>query len=172
MALIQATDFDSLPYKIPNQSEFPSFVAFIEAKEEEILKQLLGYDLYTEFMAEVETSGVPDQKWLDLRDGSTYVLLGKKYEYKGLIDLLKPAIYSQWISVIQRKLTSVGVVVNDGQQNTTQVNPSYEIVTNWNLYVRKVTGVINSFYGWMKDNEDDFPTWEYTSPNYINDFGI
>lgn len=176
MALIDVTDFDDLPYKIPHQEEYPEFEAFIEAREEELLKEILGIDLYNEFMAALDDSGEElADKWVELRDGAEYEFASVTNEYKGLVDLLKPAIYSKWVSLLHRRFTTSGVIVNTGQQNTTVVNPIYEIVTYWNEFAKKVGHVAcqrNTFYGFMIANEDDYDGWEFSCPEIINQFDL
>ena len=164
MALIDVTDFEDLPYKIPNQEETKEFVTFIEAKEEELLKEILGIDLYNEFIEALADSGELADKWANLRDGAEYEY-SVTNEYKGLVDLLKPAIYSEWIFYTYRRLTAAAMIVNNGRENTTAVNPSWEIANNWNTWVKKVGNAgyqKNNFYGFMIANEDDYENWEFT----------
>lgn len=171
MAFVDVTDFNELPYKIPNQNEAREFVTFIEKEETKILKKLLGIDLYNEFIEGLATSGEVEERWTELRDGVEYEYNGVTYEYLGLVDLLVPAIYSIWVQTTYRRFTSSGVIVNKGQQNTEAVNPSYEIVQNWNEYVKKVGGVCGqegTLYGFMTANEDDYEDWEFTEPELKN----
>lgn len=175
----QPKHFKSPPYKIPNQQEFAegltAFKELLGDQEEDILKSLLGYDLYTEFTEALEASGELDEKWANLRDGTTYVYNGVTYQWKGLVDLLKPALYSEWLPINHRKNTSSGVVVNKGQQNTETQNPMPDIVKAWNVFVIKAgscANSINSFYGFMKANEDDYDGWEFTEPELKNQFDI
>lgn len=157
------------------------FSNWMEAKEEETLKSLLGVSLYTDFIEGLDDSTI-EQKWIDLRDGTTYEFSDVAYEYKGLVDLLKPRIMALWYPTIHRKTTSVGVVINQGQQNTTSIAPDLEYVDNQNIYVRKVGGQIycsswlcyqsNCLYGFMKANEDDYEGWIFEQPKIENYLGL
>jgi hypothetical protein len=172
---IESTDFLTIPYKIPNQPETRDFVDFIEAEEANILKEILGLALYNELISAWETSGEPDQVWTDLVEGEEYTQNEILYEYKGLVDLLVPEIYSRWVKVNYRKLTSSGVVTNLGQQNTETNNPDVEFAQAHNVYVKKVgnsCNLKNSFYGFMKANEIDYDDWEFTEQKLTNQFNL
>jgi hypothetical protein len=178
---LTTSDFLDTPLKVPNQEESVWFSNWMEAKEEETLKSLLGVSLYTDFIEGLEDSSI-EQKWIDLRDGTTYVFNDVTYEYAGLVDLLKPRIMALWYPYIHRKTTSVGVVINQGQQNTTTTAPDLEYIENQNAYVRKVGGQIycasciayhgNSFYGFMKANEIDYEGWIFEQPKIENYLGL
>lgn len=172
---IQATDFLQDPYKIPNQNEDRGFVAFIEAREAEILKSILGLELYNELIEAWETSGEPADIYTDLVEGAEFTYNEILYEYKGLVDLLVPEIYSKWVKKNYRRLTTSGVVINKGQQNTETNNPDVEFAQSHNDYVTKVGGSCsqeNTFYGFMKANESDYGDWEFTEPELTNQFNL
>ncbi len=105
MSVIAVEDFNDRPYKVPNQKESVEFKDFIEKAEEDLLINLLGYSLYKEFIAGLATGPVL-QKWTDLKDGAEYTYSEKLYKYNGLIDFLKPAIYSLWMSVARAATAS------------------------------------------------------------------
>ena len=142
---LDQTDYTVTPYIIPNQVDSRDLQDYIDQKEEEHLKKILGIDLYREFMEGIETSGAIEQKWLDLQygtdetenpDGSgDFEFCGITYEYLGIKKMLKPLIYSDWVRDNYRKLTSAGVVTPTGQNNSTAVVPDYEVVTAWNDFV-------------------------------------
>ena len=179
---LTSSDFIDTPFKVPNQEESRWFIGWMESKEEETLKSLLGVSLYNAFIAGIETSGTIEDRWINLRDGTTYEYNGVTYEWKGLVDLLKPRIISLWYPYIHRKTTSVGVVINQGQQNTTSVAPDEEYVEAHNEYVKKVGGQIykhscatkydNCLYGFLKVNEDDYEDWIFTQPTITNYLGL
>lgn len=177
--------FKSPPYKIPNQGEFagglPSFKDWLETEEVKILKEILGIELYYEFMEALDDSGEIDQKWTRLRDGSTeddrftYEYNEVPYEYLGLVDLLVPELYSRWLEMNYRKNTSSGVVIMKGQQNTELQDPTYEVVRFHNEFVSKVGGSCkqeNSLYGFLIANEDDYESLEFKEPQKTNQFDL
>lgn len=57
---------------------------FIQKYEEELLRDLLGYDLFKQFMSGLEDSAV-DPKWNDLLLGAEYTWYGKLKKWDGLI---------------------------------------------------------------------------------------
>jgi len=174
--ILSLTDFIDREYKIPNQSESADLLGFIEQKEDELLIDLLGVDLYNEIMDGLEDSA-PEQKFLDLLNGSEYTFNGVTYKWRGLVDLLQPAIYSMWINVGSFKFTNIGWVQNSPQENSTAIDFTEQFtVAYWNKYCEKVglrQSQKNSFYGYMKTVEDDFDSeWIFTLPKTQNRFGL
>lgn len=79
---------------------------------------------------------------------------------------MRPAIYSNWIEDNYRKWSNGGMIVNNGQNNSTSVNPIDEIVANWNEFVRKVGGGCyydangNTLYGYLDNEEENYEGWD------------
>lgn len=172
---VSSEDFLDIPYVIPNQEETRGLDSFIEAEETKILKKILGIELYNEFIQGLESSGDIEQKWIDLRDGATYEYGEVQYQYEGLKDLLKPYIYQLAVQLNYRKLTTSGVVINRGQQNTETQNPNYEVVTYWNEFVSKVgkwCEMKNTLYGFLYANEADYESLEFTEQHYKNQLDL
>lgn len=177
---VDSTDFTDIPYKIPNQEETRAFVDWIEAEETKILKEVFGLPLYNAFIEGLDTSGSIEQKWIDLRDGAEYDYEDSTYEYLGLVDFLKPEIYSRWILLNYRKLTSSGVIINTGQQNTTVQNPDVEFAQYHNEYVNKIGNICkqkNTLFGFLTVNEEDYEEdgeviWNFTDQKLTNQFNL
>ncbi len=177
---VDSTDFTDIPYKIPNQEETRAFVDWIESEEAKILKEVLGLPLYNSLIEGWETSGGPEQKWTDLVEGADYDLYDTTFHYGGLVDFLKPEIYSRWILLNYRKLTSSGVIINQGQQNTTVQNPDVEFAQYHNEFVEKIGNICNqrnSLVGFLTVNEDDYQEdgqtiWVFTEQKLTNQFNL
>ena len=167
---LDPSDFEDVPYLIPNQEESRSLQEYIDTKEAYYLKKVLGLSFYNEFIAGLETSGVIEQKWIDLKDGKEYTVgegdSANEYEYSGIKDLLKPAIYSNWLEDNYRKWSNGGMIVNTAQNNATAVNPIDEIAGNWNEFVRKIGGGCfwqyqeNTLYGFLTEETDTYEGWD------------
>jgi len=56
---------------------------FINDYENEYLEKVMGYDLWQAFMAGIEGSGMPDQRWVDLLEGKEFSYLGKNHKWGG-----------------------------------------------------------------------------------------
>lgn len=175
--IIDPTDFNNRPYKVPNQEESRDFIAFIEETEEWLaIKYLLGKDLWEAFVAGLASSGSVEARWTDLKDGAVYTYNDKTYEYKGWIDMVRPAILSEWIPNLAYKLTNIGYVVNDAPQQSKLLEEQEPfVVTHWNTFVTKVGyqpefgyNCKDSFYGFMKANESDYEDWIFKCPRYKN----
>ncbi len=182
--IIDSTDFTDRPYKVPNQEEARDFIGFIEDIEERLAMgtlvdecvTLLGVDLWTDFLAGLESSGTIEDRWLKLRDGATYTYNGKTYKYNGWVDMVRPGIYSKWLPLTSDKLTNIGFVKNNAPQQSKLTEDYYpSVVQYWNELAKKVGhnagygyNYINSFYGFMKANEADYENWVFRCPTYKN----
>lgn len=165
---LDPSDFEDVPYAIPNQEESRSLQDFIDAKEAEYLKKVLGLSLYNDFLSGLETSGEIEDIWINLRDGIDYTYNDTIYNYCGVKELLKPVIYSDWIAVNYRKWSNGGMIVNNGQNNSTSVNPIDEIVSSWNEFINRAGGSCyrhfkrgwyNTLNGYLDANAEDYTSW-------------
>lgn len=181
--IIDATDFTNRPNKVPNQEESRDFISFIEAEEEafacwhhEEHFQLLGKELWEEFKAALAGSGTLETKWQNLKDGAEYTYQGKTYRYGGWVDMIRPGIYARWIPNIPYKLTNIGYVENSAPEKSKLLEDQYPfVVQEWNKFVDKVGhahqygyNYRNSFYGFMKANASDYPSWVFKCPHLKN----
>lgn len=172
--IIDVTDFTNRPTKVPNQEESRDFSSFIGNAEKELaVKYLLGYSVWTEFLAATEGSGTLQEPWASLKNGADYTHYGKTYRYEGWVDMIKPAIWSMWVPRGSYKFTNVGHVENMPTDKSTLIDNEQFIVEQWNSFASKV-GIcynrINSFYGFMKANESDFDDWCLNLPGTRNRF--
>lgn len=150
---------------------------FIDFHEEKLLRALFGNSLYDDFVDGIG-AGTPEQKWIDLRDGKVYTIGAVEYKFLGLIDLLKPMIFSKWLRDNARNLSNAGVLKNIPDK-TQFVSPNTDIVKNQNLFAWKVGNscrLENTFYGFMYINWADYVTlltdWQFTDPGFENVIGI
>lgn len=180
--ILQLTDFTDREYKIPNQNESRDLESWIERHETALLKELLGYELWKQFTEGLETSGDIEQKWIDLRDGAEYEYGDRTYKYDGLVDLLRPAIFSKWVPVGTWKLTNSGMVQNNQtpENSVTLDNVDEFLTVRWNEFVTKCNGHClnqrNTFYGFMKADEaadePNYPDWDFTEQRFKNRYGL
>jgi hypothetical protein len=186
--IIDPTDFNDRPYKVPNQEESRDFISFIDLTEEQLATgsnpdlgcSLLGQELWDEFKLALESSGPLEEKWEKLRDGEIYEYQNKQYHYKGWVDMIRPGIFSEWIPNLTYKLTNIGYVENSAPQVSKLIEDQYPFqVQHWNKFVSKVGysypygyNYKNSFYGFMKVNIADYPSWVFKCPRYKNRFDL
>lgn len=178
--IIDPIDFDDKPYKVPNQEENRDFVSFIESKEEELAVMILGQELWDEFKEALESSGVIDPIWDTLKEGDYYDHQDKQYHYKGWVDMIRPGIFSEWLPQTTYKLTNIGYVENNAPDKATLMEDQYAFqVHHWNNFVSKVGysypygyNYKNSFYGFMKANSEDYPSWHFKCPRYKNRYDL
>jgi hypothetical protein len=174
---VAATDFDYQPYNIPNHQEvLNSFEAFVNDYEELILKRMLGVQLYNEFVTALEED-YPDEKWLNLKDGATYQIDGKTYEWVGLMTrkgALVPYLYAMWTSFGYQEYTGQKVYVFPKIENSEPIGPvgSTSAYAQFLLMVGYKCKSINTLYGFLKANESDYPSLQWTDPGSYNAFDL
>ena len=178
--IIDPTDFDVKPYLIPNQEENRDFLEWLEAKEDELARMILGNELWEEFDATVNGSGTIDEIYEALRDGATYDYNGRNYRYAGWVDMIRPGIFSEWLPETTYKLTNIGYVENNAADKSKLIEDQYQFqVHHWNKFVSKVGyqypygyNCRDSFYGFMKANEENYPDWVFKCPRYKNRYDL
>jgi hypothetical protein len=143
------------------------FNSWLDKREKEILRLVLGRELTTELLEAVQGSAL-ETRFEDLINGAG--------EYPGLIEILVPSIYSKWVSGDnQFKNTAAGIVSNQPAQNSTVLDNAFEFeVKAWNEFV-KMVGFINTkedstLWFYMNSNKSDFPTWRFTPQKFKNRF--
>lgn len=97
MSLIDSTYFIGT-INIPNVADTAigeRLTWFINKYEPELLRDVLGYELYKSFIAGLQAVTV-DQIWLDLLYGSDFIFNGRTNRYRGLIivdDAINPGVF-------------------------------------------------------------------------------
>ena len=170
--IIATTDFLERPYKVPNQNESPDFENFLAMAEQKILINLFGYAFYKELTDAIEDSGVLDPIYQELLDGAEYVYSGITYKYNGLVDLLKPAIYAEWINQGSYKFTNIGWVQNSAQEKAVTIDSEQFRVQYVNEFAEKVGHgiMVNTLWGFLNVNNDDYPDLVFKAPKTANRF--
>jgi hypothetical protein len=172
---VTASDFDLVPYSIPNLDRVENtFADYINQTEESILIKLLGRPLYLEFIAGLEefttyratvetvigdsyaygndvwealtetTGTLPiegadwtlieqDNKWLKLKNGANYTLNSEVFYWDGMVKLLKPYIYCNWLNDTFDNYSGNGVSQST-QENATVISPRKRIVDSFNNF--------------------------------------
>lgn len=148
-------------YKVPNQEEV-DLKTFIDNNQAKVLKQLLGIDFYNAFIAGLDADPIV-AKWTDLRDGKNYNYTNVTYRFEGIIDLLKPIIFSKWLHFRAQKLTSAGIVVPDPASAGKLESPA-RLIGKFNSEFFKKVGDVwaqeNTLYGFLYANEATYSEWE------------
>lgn len=118
---------------------------------------------------------VRDDKWLKLRDGYQYKLdetSNKKFEYKGLIDLLRPMVYYSWLQKREQNQTDGGIGIS-GNENAYDQGIRDMAVRSWNDCARKVGSRLfmeHTLYGFLKINEEDYEDLFFEPLHKLNYF--
>ncbi len=186
---VTKTDFDVIPWNIPNLSGNNSFLDYVAREEEEILLSLLGKSLYDSFIEGLDTD-YPEEKWVNLRDGAPYFYLDKTYNWVGMKKMLIPYIFSMWLRDTFDNNSGIGVVVAKGE-NSKVINPGRRIARNFNIfshYAGNCHAMKDTLYGFLSQEglagtfdetfDDSFQTFidylnfSFKSPGLMNTFNL
>lgn len=116
MILVSLSDF-VFPYVIPNASRMENTLStFIQNEQENILREVLGDKLYEDFITGISVA-TPQQKWVDLRDGKSFIYAGHTHLWKGMKSVLRPWIYSKWVRYNITHFTGIGTVKSDAENS-------------------------------------------------------
>jgi hypothetical protein len=169
--ILTLNDFDkNSEFYIPTQKDSPGLLNFIEREEEDILRKLLGNELYDQFIEGLE--GSPASLWIDLLDGDSY---DTKYKYRGIKHTITGYVYARWIEETSSRLTNSGFVTAVQTEGTQTVQPMERMVIAWNKFARRAGSHCNrenSLYGFLDFNRDTYENWEWDDPGYMNHLGI
>lgn len=110
---------------------------FIAKYEPIILEHLLGYRLYTDFVAGLGTDPIAE-KWLDLRDGAEYTGRHGKTKWIGLTNkkrsLIANYVYVEYMRDEYQLVVGSGVITPE-VENATRIGPRFLQVRAWNEMV-------------------------------------
>lgn len=163
-------------YLIPNilNEDGPDYTDFIDETEEEILRQIFGDELYEQFILGLADVS-PAQKWIDLRDGDVFTYQSKQYNYKGLVYVLQPYVYSEWIKDNFDNLARLGVNMPD-LENGEPISPATRIVRAYNEFVDRLgceSIQRSTLYGFLQSNKEvSYPSWVFDEDEEIEAINI
>lgn len=148
--------------------------SYITRFEKEILISSLGYDLYNQFATAL--AGTPDQKWVDLRDGKTYVVDGITKKWDGFINTDKKSliayyVYFQYLRYSSSYMATSGVKVSNSE-NSINISPIIKQVDAYNSCVDMVNE-LDEFVLWSNDQDPaTYANYEPALMEKINQFNI
>lgn len=154
------------PVNIGVSVEHPVSVALqqlIDEKEPEVLIELLGYQLYKDFIAGLAETG-PAQKWLDLKNGAEYTdERGKLHKYNGIKNIITRYVYYWYLRQQATNTNGVGEAIND-TENSTRTSPAQKQTTAWNDMV----SYVKSCYCFIHSNIAEYPD----APEFVINHGF
>lgn len=117
-----------------------------------------------------------DNKWLLLKNGNDYEYSDNDYEWYGMVKMLKPYVYSKWLTDQYDTHTSAGVVVAN-TENSTVISPARRIAAAYNKF-SEIAGAKycteNSLYGYFVANEVLYPdaATDFKEQGFMNAWNI
>lgn len=177
-------DFNAMPYNIPDSSDAPEALTdLIPRKETEALRKVLGAALYNDFINGLFVDGDPEtpiaevdieQKWKDLRDGADYTIGVEEYRYDGVKTFLIPYIFQGWLEDNYDNLSTLGNSVAT-VENAQMIAPGRRIVKAYNIYSNIVGNchkLCDTLYGFLQQNKETYPNWNFSDPGLKNTFNF
>jgi hypothetical protein len=146
---------------------------YIQRYEEDVLKKLLGYDLYKELKALIDaTPQVYPSKWDHLVNGAEYSIGSYTREWEGLVntELTSLIAYYVYYHVLKDRVNSYeisGAVISQGD-NPVRTSPDNLMTNAWNNFVDSYRDCVQ----FMIANQADYPLWLYTPQEKVNIFDI
>ena len=163
MSLIDTTYFTQGELKLPIDNIDIKF--FIDEHEPKILKDILGYNLYKDFIAGLAVLPTPNQKWLELRDGKEYTDTSDELQkYEGVFWIIADYVYFKIIADIQSYATDSGVTIGE-TDNARKTHSRYKQTFAYNDMVDRIK-FMNDFI--IATNDASADTYE----NYVKNTGL
>jgi hypothetical protein len=155
---------------------------FIEKYENDFLINVLGQELYSDFITGV-SQPVIDQIWKDLIFGKTYTHQNQNYTWKGLVATRKPSLtvsiedetieplsetdtpvryesliaYYIYYWYVRNNVTQTAAMgeVSSSTENAMNSSPAYKLTRAWNWMSEWVEKLVH----YLDANTDSYPNW-------------
>ncbi len=155
--------------------------AYISQYEPEVLKMLLGYDLYKALKVQIdaETYSAP---WKAFIEGAEYTVdTDYKVKWNGLVNSEKKSfiayyVFYQYMRDTVTSTSGVGEVLNSAE-NATRIAAIDKMSYAYNRFVDlygtlRDGSFIPSAYRYLYENESSFDLWLFEPVTKVNSFGI
>lgn len=176
--LIDKTYF-ILDINLPD-SKFTDLDTYIAKYEPEVLKMLLGYELY-----ELMITSPTVEPYKSLIEGAEYTVQhngrSQKVKWNGFtntefISLIAYYVY-YWYNRDKASLTNTVGEVKSKQENSYNATQASKIMNAWSR-LEELYGcpgqseLIASAYNYLTEKETDFPEWIFTNLGNVNSFDL
>lgn len=133
---------------------------FIAKYESELLLNIMGYRLYTDFAAGIAVLS-PEQKWLDLKNGVQYTNKSNKPDnWKGMViatpkqSFIANYVYFFWMKDHASYTSTTGEVRNK-PENAMNVWHGEKMVRAWN----EMSSWVDQLIAYLNVKRDDYTGW-------------
>ena len=149
----------------------------IEKYEPEILKSLLGYELYKLVIAANPT----EDRITKLIDGDEFEVYDQTYQWIGLKNDRKISLIAYYVYYYTRREniteSTYFAEVQSAHENANHASPAMKIQLAWQMllkYYGSASDVDNyeSAYAYMQNRIDDYPEWKFTELGSVNAFDL
>lgn len=168
--------------QIANSAPNKQLTALVATMEPQLLKEILGYELFKVFYQAATAPG-PAQRYADLLNGVEYTnLYGQLTLWRGITDKRyesKESLIANYVywHLIKKQFTQTSGTgeVQAANENSTLSNPTLKLVRAWN----EMSGWIKEMWLFLDSKLDVYPEWntgrvwvDRCKYNRINQFGI
>jgi len=144
--------------------------SFIDKHEPKILRKILGYSLYKDFVAGL-AEDIVLQKWLDLRDGKEYTYNENLEKYDGIYEIITDYVFFYISKSKQSESTDAGIKIAN-KMNMEGTSPREKQVFSYNEMVDLIVFLDEFILAANEDTEDTYEDYESTTIEKINIFNI
>lgn len=192
MSLINSSYFVgeiNLPSKTANDTVYTQA---INQYEPEILQSLLGYELYSKLIADLDSEGSPvSDRFKALVNGAEFTINDRLIKWNGLVNNSKQSLIAYYVfyKITERTTTHITSVGNKSvkAEGTVTVSPMDKMLNAWEkmrlLYgiipAAKMDNVNHYHYNYLPTafnfllaNIETYPEWLFVPIASINYFGI
>lgn len=113
-----------------------------------------------------------NNRWLKLKKGAKYILNNKPYVWPGMVKMLRPFIFSEFLRAGFDTYSGIGMVVPTSE-NSSVVSPGDAIASAWMTYARIAGDNLNqrnTLYGFLKYEGDAGIYDDVLDPAEFTDF--
>lgn len=176
MSLIDKTYFVN-EINLPD-SQFSSLTDYITRYEPEILKRLLGYELW-KLVSEYGTS--PTQPIKNLVEGKEYTVSGQLLKWNGFknadkVSLIAYYVYYWYVRNKNASFQTTGMR-KQADENSVPASPILTLTGAWSI-LETLYGYngqnfhIPSAYNFLSEFRSDYPTWQFRNIGNVNGFDL
>jgi hypothetical protein len=175
MSIIDKTYFVK-DINIPD-SDYSDLTAYITRYEKEILIKLLGYELGTLVLA--YNALTSPQRIIDIVEGSEYTVGDYTVKWNGLkntdkVSLIAYYVFYWWARNNATFTGTIGEMKSVGE-NAENAKLNQRLSNAWLRMTDLAQATeypYHSLYCFLKENESDYPEWEFTELGTVNGFDL
>lgn len=156
--IVQISDFEDGRNAVPlNSFQEEDFTQYITDVQDDFLFRLLGYELSNLFVADLDTSGVPQTvKYLDIYNPLVVEIGCEEIRSKGMKEMFKGIVHFSWVRDQFAKVDTTGVNRNESENSGNVTTLAYDLYTRYNKSIEMAWAIQK----YICDNSSDYPEFK------------